>query len=349
MSPAKKTTRKTVRKKPAQKKTTARKSSAKTSSATKKASKPPAAKKGTAKKAAAKKPSAKAAPRKAASGKAAAAARTKAATSKAPAVKKAAAKKPSTKAAPARDAAAKTSPAARKPETSRKAPAVKRAPARQAAGGKSRPGRSRAQSRAAKSAQPAAPTHRLGNKFTCFSCGAKFYDLNRPEPLCPKCGEDQRKAPKAPPRGRAQAPAEAKPSRQTDRRMAPLLDEDEEVVVSAVEEKEEELDIGLGVAADPVVGRRARCRGPTRRCIQRPPTPRGRAWRSARDAEHAPQEQAEPVRFSRALRPLPLARLRTARLCRCTRSNSPKRPDPAAVPVAGPPAALRRRAASSDS
>jgi len=35
--------------------------------------------------------------------------------------------------------------------------------------------------------------------------------------------------------------------------MAPLLEEDEEVVVSAVEEKEEELDIGLGVAAEPAV------------------------------------------------------------------------------------------------
>ncbi|MFZ4735309.1 MAG: FYDLN acid domain-containing protein [Bradymonadia bacterium] len=28
----------------------------------------------------------------------------------------------------------------------------------------------------------------LGRKFTCHSCGAKFYDLNKPEPACPKCG-----------------------------------------------------------------------------------------------------------------------------------------------------------------
>ena len=28
----------------------------------------------------------------------------------------------------------------------------------------------------------------LGRKFTCHSCTTKFYDLNKPEPKCPKCG-----------------------------------------------------------------------------------------------------------------------------------------------------------------
>jgi len=32
------------------------------------------------------------------------------------------------------------------------------------------------------------PRFKLGSKWECFSCGAKFYDLNKPEPLCPKCG-----------------------------------------------------------------------------------------------------------------------------------------------------------------
>ncbi|MBN2798755.1 MAG: FYDLN acid domain-containing protein [Deltaproteobacteria bacterium] len=35
----------------------------------------------------------------------------------------------------------------------------------------------------------------LGTRYTCFTCGTKFYDLNRPEPLCPECGTDQREAP----------------------------------------------------------------------------------------------------------------------------------------------------------
>lgn len=36
---------------------------------------------------------------------------------------------------------------------------------------------------------------KFGNKYTCFSCGAKFYDLHKPEALCPKCGADQAGAP----------------------------------------------------------------------------------------------------------------------------------------------------------
>jgi len=36
---------------------------------------------------------------------------------------------------------------------------------------------------------------KLGKRYACFQCGTKFYDLNRPEPLCPECGADQRQAP----------------------------------------------------------------------------------------------------------------------------------------------------------
>lgn len=36
---------------------------------------------------------------------------------------------------------------------------------------------------------------KLGQRYACFQCGTKFYDLNRPEPLCPDCGADQREAP----------------------------------------------------------------------------------------------------------------------------------------------------------
>ena len=64
-------------------------------------------------------------------------------------------------------------------------------------------------------------------KHTCFECGAKFYDLFRPEPLCPKCGTDQREAPKV--------SARAKPTpqrkRASKRSMAPLLDDEEDDMV----------------------------------------------------------------------------------------------------------------------
>jgi uncharacterized protein (TIGR02300 family) len=33
-----------------------------------------------------------------------------------------------------------------------------------------------------------------GDRYTCHSCECKFYDLNRPAPLCPRCGVDQREA-----------------------------------------------------------------------------------------------------------------------------------------------------------
>jgi uncharacterized protein (TIGR02300 family) len=31
----------------------------------------------------------------------------------------------------------------------------------------------------------------LGTKYECTSCSTKFYDLGKPEPICPKCGLNQ--------------------------------------------------------------------------------------------------------------------------------------------------------------
>ena len=31
----------------------------------------------------------------------------------------------------------------------------------------------------------------LGKRYKCYKCGTKFYDLNKPAPICPSCGEDQ--------------------------------------------------------------------------------------------------------------------------------------------------------------
>lgn len=38
---------------------------------------------------------------------------------------------------------------------------------------------------------------KYGKKFTCWSCGTRFYDLNKPEPKCPKCGADPSADPNA--------------------------------------------------------------------------------------------------------------------------------------------------------
>ncbi|MEP6471745.1 MAG: FYDLN acid domain-containing protein [Acidobacteriota bacterium] len=34
----------------------------------------------------------------------------------------------------------------------------------------------------------------LGKKFECYNCGTKFYNLGRPEAVCPKCGANQKDA-----------------------------------------------------------------------------------------------------------------------------------------------------------
>ena len=36
---------------------------------------------------------------------------------------------------------------------------------------------------------------RLGDRYVCFQCGTKFYDLNREPPTCPECDADQDDAP----------------------------------------------------------------------------------------------------------------------------------------------------------
>lgn len=38
------------------------------------------------------------------------------------------------------------------------------------------------------------PAKDFGTKFVCFKCSTKFYDMKKPDPLCPKCGADQREA-----------------------------------------------------------------------------------------------------------------------------------------------------------
>jgi len=40
----------------------------------------------------------------------------------------------------------------------------------------------------------------MGNKYTCFKCECRFYDLGQAEPLCPRCGADQRENPNPDPR-----------------------------------------------------------------------------------------------------------------------------------------------------
>lgn len=42
--------------------------------------------------------------------------------------------------------------------------------------------------------KPSMSEIKLGNKYDCFSCGIKFYDLGKGAAVCPKCGADQKDA-----------------------------------------------------------------------------------------------------------------------------------------------------------
>jgi uncharacterized protein (TIGR02300 family) len=70
----------------------------------------------------------------------------------------------------------------------------------------------------------------LGNKYVCFKCGTKFYDLKKPIPTCPKCGTDQREAP------------QPKPEKASRRSPAPPKEVEPEVEVpeAAAEDDDEE-------------------------------------------------------------------------------------------------------------
>ncbi len=86
----------------------------------------------------------------------------------------------------------------------------------------------------------------LGKRFTCYQCNAKFYDLNRPEPMCPKCGADQREDPNPDPREAILAKYRGKSGLKTARPEDDLSEEEEseeEVEVEDdVEDDEEEAE-----------------------------------------------------------------------------------------------------------
>jgi uncharacterized protein (TIGR02300 family) len=85
------------------------------------------------------------------------------------------------------------------------------------------------------------PAKDLGTKHLCFKCGTRFYDLKKPEPLCPKCGANQRDSP-----ARSSRP----PSEKRTRSRAPV---EQEAVPeeSLVEEADLEEEPGGIVADDP--------------------------------------------------------------------------------------------------
>jgi rubrerythrin len=168
-----------------------------------------------------------------------------------------ASKKPARKPAPkparsAKPAKAKAAP--KKKEAPVKPPARKEAPPKPApkavAAQPAKPAKPGAKAR-----KKAAPAHRaepasreakpgLGFKWVCFQCNAKFYDLEKPDPVCPRCGADQRSRPPV----QAGPPAPPAPRRAAAPPMARYLDDEDavpegEAIVDEGEEEAAEIDI----------------------------------------------------------------------------------------------------------
>ena len=144
--------------------------------------------------------------------------------------KKAAPAPPAAKAKVAKAAAPRGGPAKPAGKPAAKAPAKAKGAKAPSAGGKKKP--------------LVLPTGILkpgfGYKWACFNCGAKFYDLGKPVPVCPKCEADQRDRP---PVVASAAPSTPQPKRPSMPPMSRFLDDDE---VAAPEPDE----FGAAPAAD---------------------------------------------------------------------------------------------------
>ncbi len=83
---------------------------------------------------------------------------------------------------------------------------------------------------------------KLGTRYSCFECGLKFYDLNRPDPLCPKCGADQRTNPNPDPREAVLARFKGKSAGKAGLRLDEPFEEEEDADEEADADEPDELE-----------------------------------------------------------------------------------------------------------
>jgi hypothetical protein len=81
---------------------------------------------------------------------------------------------------------------------------------------------------------------KLGARYTCFKCGTKFYDLNRPLPTCPECGADQRDAPTRDIRSLLGGKGPVKRGKDDEDEVETPADEDDEI--GLIEDEDDEDD-----------------------------------------------------------------------------------------------------------
>ena len=81
------------------------------------------------------------------------------------------------------------------------------------------------------------PELKLGSKYDCYNCGTKFYDLGKPEPVCPKCGANQKDAVTS----ESQAASQSSRRRRKAETAKPIDLEEEEAPIEAVEVADDEM------------------------------------------------------------------------------------------------------------
>jgi uncharacterized protein (TIGR02300 family) len=84
------------------------------------------------------------------------------------------------------------------------------------------------------------PAKDLGVKHTCFKCGTRFYDLKKPEVICPKCGADQKDSPAL--RTPAVADKRARPPKQPAKEPVEDLVDETDLEEDADESAEEDVE-----------------------------------------------------------------------------------------------------------
>jgi uncharacterized protein (TIGR02300 family) len=97
---------------------------------------------------------------------------------------------------------------------------------------------------------------KLGLKWVCYACQAKFYDMNKVDPHCPKCNADQRMSPafEKPKRSRAKKPAAAPAPKKAAKPLPPIDDgEDLETPAETEDTGFEDIEIEDGAVETPEI------------------------------------------------------------------------------------------------
>jgi uncharacterized protein (TIGR02300 family) len=89
------------------------------------------------------------------------------------------------------------------------------------------------------------PELKLGTKYDCYNCGTKFYDLGKPDPVCPKCGANQKDALSSESQAAGQS---SRRRRKTEAAKAIDLEEEEAPIEAADISDDEMIEPDLGEA-----------------------------------------------------------------------------------------------------